>query len=346
MRIRKIMWWSMLALLGLFALCLVLLLTFDWNKARPWINERVSEAAGRPFAINGDLSLTWERTQFDSGTWHDWLPVPRLSAYNVTMGNPDWSKLDRNMAEIGHITFSVNPIPLLSKDIIIPTLQLDDPKLVLERIADGRNNWTFKKDDDAPPSAWTLDLQHLLLHNGEISLKDAVKHIDAKAEIASIPASAGNDFVMEWKVSGSFNHARISGGGKAGALLALHDEKKPFPLQARLNVGKTSISVNGTVTKPQALAAVDMRLKLSGASMADLYPLTGITLPKTPPFATEGHLTGVLNEAGGKWTYDKFSGKLGDSDLSGTLTYEGKQPRPLLSGTVVSNLLQDRKSVV
>lgn len=334
------MWWSMLALLVLLSLCLILLLTFDWNKAKPWINARVSEATGRPFAINGDLSLTWERAQSNSGTWHDWLPAPQLSADNVTMGNPDWSKLDRNMAEVGRITFSVNPIPLLSRDIVIPTLQLDDPTLVLERIADGRNNWTFKKDDDASPSTWTLDLQHLLLHNGEISLKDAVKHIDAKAVIASLPVTDTNDFAMEWKVSGSFNNARISGDGKAGALLALRNEKKPFPLQAKLNVGKTSISVNGTVTKPQALAAVDMRLKLSGASMADLYPLTGITLPKTPPFATEGHLTGFINAAGGKWTYEKFSGKLGDSDLSGTLTYEGKEPRPLLSGTVVSNLLQ------
>src|SRR5690606_14787762 len=185
-----------------------------------------------------------------SGTWHDWLPAPRLSAYNVTMGNPDWSKLDRNMAEIGHITFSVNPIPLLSRDIIIPTLQLDDTKLVLERIADGRNNWTFKSDDTSP-STWTLDLQHLLLHNGEVSLKDAVKHIDAKAEIASIPISDKNEYAMEWKVSGSFNNARISGDGKAGALLALRNEKKPFPLQARLNVGKTSISVNGTVTRSE-----------------------------------------------------------------------------------------------
>lgn len=338
-RTRKIILWSGVGVLTMLILCIVLLLTFDWNRAKPWINSRVSEATGRPFAINGDLSLTWQRSQSGTHGWRDWLPAPRLSAHDVTMGNPSWSKLDRNMAEIGHITFSVNPLPLLTNTIVIPSLQLDDSKLALERIADGRNNWTFASDPQSP-SRWTLDLQRLFIYNGEVTLQDAIKHIDAKATIASLGPNSKDDFVMGWKVSGSFNGAPIRGDGKAGALLALRDEKKPFPVQARLDVGKTSIQVNGTVTRPQALSAIDMRLKLSGASMADLYPLTGITLPKTPEFATEGHLTGVMNDLGGKWTYDKFSGKVGESDLSGTLVYEAKEPRPLLSGNVVSNLLR------
>jgi hypothetical protein len=40
------------------AIALVILLTYDWNKARPWLNAKTSEAIGRPFAIAGDLSLT------------------------------------------------------------------------------------------------------------------------------------------------------------------------------------------------------------------------------------------------------------------------------------------------
>ena len=51
-------------LLGLLAALAVLLLVvalFDWNRAKPWLNARVSDATGRPFAINGDLSLQWQR---------------------------------------------------------------------------------------------------------------------------------------------------------------------------------------------------------------------------------------------------------------------------------------------
>ncbi|MNR90689.1 putative assembly protein [compost metagenome] len=336
-RTKKIMMWSAIGFSALLLVLVLFLLMFDWNRAKPWLNERVSEATGRRFAINGDLVLTWQAAEPATGTWRDWIPAPRLSAHDVTLGNPEWAKADSNMAEIGHITFSVNPLPLLNKTIVIPSLQLDDPNLALQRVGVGKDNWTFKQTE---PSAWTLDLQRLYFYRGEITLKDDVAHIDAKANIDSLEPAAVNDFVMGWKVSGTFNGARISGDGKAGALLALKNVDKPFPLEAKLNVGKTSIRVNGTVTKPQELAAIDMRLHLSGASMADLYPLTGITLPKTPAFSTEGHLTGVTNKLGGKWTYDKFKGKVGDSDIAGSLVYESKTPRPLLSGTVVSNLLQ------
>ena len=336
-RTKKIIMWSAIGPSAIVFACVIFLLAFDWNHARPWINVHVSEATGRDFAINGDLDLAWQRPQVSTDTWRDWVPVPRLSAQDVTLANPDWSQTGPNMVEVGHITFSVNPLPLLNKTIVIPTLQLDDPIVKLERLRDGRNNWTFKQN---APSAWALDLQGLLFHEGEISLRDELKHIDAKASIDTLEPDAANDFVMGWKLSGTFNGARISGDGKAGALLALKNVDKPFPLQAQLNVGQTSIRVKGNVTKPQDLAAIDMQLHLSGASMADLYPLTGITLPKTPEFSTEGHLIGTTNALGGNWTYDKFSGKVGASDINGTLTYESKKPRPLLSGSVVSNLLK------
>ncbi len=50
------------------AIALVLLLTYDWNKARPWLNAKTSEAIGRPFRIVGDLSLTWEKPAIVSDT--------------------------------------------------------------------------------------------------------------------------------------------------------------------------------------------------------------------------------------------------------------------------------------
>ena len=336
-RTKKIMMWSTVGLLAIPLVFVLFLLMFDWNAARPWINQKVSEATGRNFAINGDLKLNWQRAPTATDTWRDWIPSPKLSAHDVTLSNPLDSKTETHMVEVGHITFSVNPLPLLTKTIVIPTLQLDDPIVRLERKRDGKNNWTFQKKE---PSAWTLDLQRLLFYKGEISLKDEIKRIDAKASIDSLEPSKKNDYVVGWKLSGTFNGAKISGDGKAGALLALKDVDEPFPLVANLNVGKTSIRVNGTVTKPQELAAINMRLHLSGASMADLYPITGITLPKTPEFSTDGQLIGVTNALGGKWTYDKFKGKVGESDIRGSLTYESKKPRPLLSGTVVSNLLR------
>ncbi|MEI4584005.1 AsmA family protein, partial [Klebsiella pneumoniae] len=87
-----------------------------------------------------------------------------------------------------------------------------------------------------------------------------------------------------WKLSGSFNGAPVAGEGKAGGVLSLQDQQQPYPLQAQVKVGKTAIGVRGTLTKPAELAALDLRLSIAGASMGNLYPLTGVLLPETPPF--------------------------------------------------------------
>ncbi|MFX7507256.1 hypothetical protein ABTJ37_23340, partial [Acinetobacter baumannii] len=80
-------------------------------------------------------------------------------------------------------------------------------------------------------------------------------------------------------------------------------------------------------TNPASLTALDLRLHLSGASMAHLYPLTGVVLPDTPPFDTRGHLIGELRKQGSTWRYEKFTGRVGGSDLSGSLTFAMREPR-------------------
>jgi uncharacterized protein involved in outer membrane biogenesis len=337
--------WSGIGLISILALCVLVLLTFDWNRAKPWLNARVSESIGRPFAINGDLSLTWYRAEAEESGWHRFIPWPRLRAQDITLGNPDWAKAaEPNMAEVRQVAFSLNPLPLLYRVIAIPTLVLQGPNLTLRRAADGSNNWTFKSNG---PSKWQLELGQLELNDGRVHLVDAIKHVDVKAEIVTLDQKQADGYRIGWKLAGSFNGAAVSGNGKAGAILSLREQNEPYPIEANLRAGKTSVSVNGTLTKPRSLAAVDVQLKLSGASMAHLYPLTGILLPETPPFATEGHLFGTINREGGDWNYEKFSGKVGSSDLAGTVKYQARQPqrkgvhsRPLLTGALVSNLLQ------
>ncbi|MBN0134082.1 AsmA family protein, partial [Pseudomonas aeruginosa] len=99
------------------------------------------------------------------------------------------------------------------------------------------------------------------------------------------------------------------GSGKVGGMLALQDASKPFPLQAEVSAGSTRAAVVGTLTDQLNLGALDLRLKLSGTSMANLYPLTGITLPDTPAYYTDGHLLARLKEEGGAlFRYENFNG--------------------------------------
>ena len=123
-------------------------------------------------------------------------------------------------------------------------------------------------------------------------------------------------------------------------MLALQDANRPFPVQADVKAGDLHVGLVGTITDPAHLAAVDLRLWLQGNSMARLYSLTGVTLPDTPPYATEGRLVGQFKSTGNVFKYENFTGRVGGSDINGSLTYTAREPRPLLQGELVSHLLQ------
>ncbi len=336
-RYLKIVMWSVSGLIAALAVCVFVLVEYDWNRTRPWLNARVTEAAGRPFAINGDLAIEWRRPDTGESGWHRWIPWPYFSARDVVFGNPDWVKATQNMAEVGHVTFSLSPLALLGKKIAVRNLQLDEPLLFLERAEDGKNNWTFKSD---APSTWQFELKQIGFNNGKVHVVDAIRRADLQVKVDTLVEGAAAGYHLDWKVSGSLDKEPVSGSGKAGAILSLQQQRTPYPVEADVRIGKTAIAFKGTLTDPRSLAALDVRLKLAGVSMAKLYALTGIPFPDTPAFATEGHLTGRISRRDSVWKYEKFSGRVGSSDLSGTFEYQAKQPRPHLKGTLVSNVLK------
>jgi uncharacterized protein involved in outer membrane biogenesis len=329
-----------LALLGVLlaipALALVLLLTYDWNRARPWLGARASEALQRPVELRGNLSLTWQKQPLppQARSWRDHIPWPHLVAQDVHVGNPPGMAAG-DTAAARTIAFSLSPFALLGRKIAIPELRFDQPRLDLLRQADGRNNWTLPK---RPPSQWRMELDRVVFTRGTIALDDALQRIAATAHVDTLD----NDprYGVRWTLDGKWHQQDIRGKGKAGAVLALRDASLPFPIQADTKIGLVSVAAEGTLTNPAQLAAIDVQLKVSGASAARLYPLTGLLLPETPPFTTAGRLSGHLAPGASQWTYDKFTGRVGDSDIAGTLSYQQRQPRGLLTGAVHSRLLQ------
>jgi uncharacterized protein involved in outer membrane biogenesis len=328
----KIATGSAIGIIAVLVLIFILLATFNWNLARPWINERVSEAAERPFAINGDLSLSWQRPPQQQHGWRRLIPWPHLRAHDVTLANPEWATTGTMMARIQQIDFNVNLLPLFQKRITVSSLILTEPDLMLERAKDGQNNWTFKKEKSE--SKWQLDLDDLLITQGTVRLVDATKRADITARIDTLA-----DDGIGWKLNGKFNGETLTGSGKAGALLSLQARDVKYPVEAALNVGKTEIIAKGTLTDPVHLSALDVDLSIRGASMAQLFPLSGIMLPETPKFSTQGRVVGNLSRDSTQLRYEKFKGKVGTSDIGGTLEYIQREPRPMLRGDVVSSYL-------
>jgi len=381
------------------ALVLVVAL-FDWNQLKPTINERVSAAIGRPFAINGELTVQWRRPADETG-WRSWVPWPRIAMEDVAIGNPDWAE-DPRMATLRRAEFSLSPLPLLARRVMIRQIQLTGPAASLQRLKDGRANWVFTLPESGEPSPWVMDIDKIGFDQGKVRFRDETLRADVEAQIdplgkpipfaaiAGKPADAQQqqpeskagkqkeqaqagarepdaqagqpdaktegprqsaagqgaappDYVFGWRVKGRYKGLPLRGEGKIGGMLAMRDTTLPFPLQADVSVGDTRIALAGTLTDPANLGALDLRLELSGATMSDLYPLTGVTLPDTPRYATDGRLVARLREPGGAvFHYRDFNGKVGASDLHGDLTFTAGAPRPKLAGKLNSRLLRMR----
>lgn len=362
--LRRFLAWSLALVLLLVAALMLFLALFDWNRARPLINEQVSAALNRPFAIEGDLRVTWQREAGEQGVG-GWVPWPHFVAERLRLGNPDWAQGD-TFVRLERVSFRLSPLPLLWKTVSIPSIELGAPQVDLQRLADGRANWVFdlgqqQADEAEQPSPWKLDIGTIGFDKGQVKLDDqpGKTRLEAVieplgepipfAEIVGKSASErlaesnarAQDYAFAWQAKGRFRGQALSGSGKVGGLLALQDATQPFPLQADLRIGATRIVLAGSLTDPQNLGALDLRLRLSGTSLGHLYPLTGVTLPDTPPYSTDGRLQANLRDADGAiFRYLGFNGRIGASDIHGDLTFVARQPRPKLSGQLTSEQLR------
>jgi AsmA family protein len=376
-RSHKILAWIAGVLLVLVVALILLVALFDWNRLKPIINDQVSTEIGRPFAIQGDLSAAWQRESSEPG-WRGWLPWPTFTARDIRIGNPSWTKQPQ-FAQLDAMQIRLSPLPLLLHHVYVPSVQLSGVQVDLERDSQGQANWLFNLPQSKTPSSWRVDLGAIGFDKGQIALDDTKDRLnlqvtitplqqaipynqivaqatsDARADVGhdvgktvdankTKPDSSANAsrtvYQFAWTVDGHYQGAPVTGTGKTGAVLALQQTDQPFPIQARLHVGDSKIALVGTLTDPLHLGALDLRMWFAGTSMAKLYPIIGIALPETPPYATEGHLSAELHLHGSRFSYRDFRGRVGESDVGGNMLVVTGGARPKLTGDVHSQQLR------
>jgi len=358
-RTGKIVSWIAGILVLLIVVIIVIIATFNWNRLKPTINQKVSTELNRPFAIRGDLGIDWARNRDEAG-WRRWVPWPQIHAEDIMLGNPpDIS--DVTMVHLQRVDATLSPLSLLHKELFIPWIKLQRPDARLIQTADKKNNWTFtladsgKDEKSAAPSAWSFRLDNILFDQGQIRYRDAINHADVTVQVNPLgkpvpytQIAGGNDqqkgagdFVFGWQAKGTYNNESLSGDGKIGGMLSLRSQNTPFPIQADVRNGTTRVQVTGGLQDPMNLGGLNVRLRFSGDTLANLYGLTGVLLPDTPPYETDGHLIAKFSgEKGAVYRYEKFNGHIGDSDIHGSLIYSQVKPRPTLSGELASEQLR------
>jgi uncharacterized protein involved in outer membrane biogenesis len=310
--------WIGLGLAVLAVLIGVVVVSLGESHLRGTIAQLVTVRTGRQLAINGDLQ--WKL---------DW-PRVRLHANDVTFANPPWAR-EKQMIAATAVDLSIDLPRLLGGTLFLPDVRFDRPNVSFERGADGRRNWLLDRDQTNDNArAW---VGRLTLVDGRISYDDPIQDTSILVEISRHDTPTGAQggagaFGITFKASGKYLGLPLAASGTGGTVLALRDEAAPYPLALVATAGPTSIRVDGTVTHLMDEPAIDATIALNGASLAEFFDLLALPLPETHAYRVAGHLT---RNADG-WQYDKFSGRIGQSEVAGTLHGIYAATRPLVEG--------------
>jgi len=314
--------WLGLALVLPPLVAVVLIALFGWNWARAPLQRLVLEKTGRTLVIAGDLDLAL--------AW----PAPLVRAKALTFANPRWAK-EAQMVAADSVEFSVNLAQLLRGKLAFPQVRVVRPVVFLELAPDGRKTWLL--DIDQSDENARIPIGRLTLDHGRLGYDDerAGTRIRAELSTTATVAAAGEIVGVEFRATGQYKGLALTASGSGGPLLSLQDQNAPYPLVLEGTIGQTSIKASGNVTSLTRFVAAELHLALHGDSLAQLFPLTGLVAPETGPYSLSGHLM----YSGLVWRYEDFKGRVGKSDLAGTLQVDLDGARPFMHGRVVSQAL-------
>ena len=317
------MGWTLATLALILAAVALFIALFRWNWLREPIDAVVSARLGRQVVIHGDLSghvLSW---------------TPSLTADDVTVAEPAWTP-GPPLARFPRLTVALDLKALLGGRPALAFVDADHPAFHLIRDARGRNNWTFGAPDAPPQPLRPPAIRRLAIESGHVDFRDAGRRLRFNGVITSRERILGYGHGhFELTGAGSIDGAPFTARIDGGVLLGV-DPGKPYPFESDIRAGATHIVATGDIRRPFDLGAFEARGRISGADMADLYRLTGLALPDTPPYALQGELV----RQGTHFEVRRLSGRLGSSDIAGRVTVtEPPGGRPYLTADLASRRL-------
>jgi uncharacterized protein involved in outer membrane biogenesis len=309
-----------LTIVGVLVVAIVaFILIFDWNWLRPPLAAAASARLNRPVAIDGDLDV------------HPFSLKPRAEIHGLRIGQPNWAKGD--MASVERLAIQVELLPLLVGRVVMPYVEIRRPDVKLRRLADGRANWSFGSGGKG--GARLPAIRRFIIDEGRLRLDDAQRKTTFVGTIYTDERAEGtNRGVFALRGDGELNGEKFT-AQITGAPLLNVSQSRPYPFDADVRAGATRVIAKGSITRPFDLGRFTTKLTVTGRDLNDLYGLTGLALPNTPPYRVSGDLTRQRT----KWLFEKAHGRVGDSDIGGDLSVETRGEKPYLKGDLRSKRL-------
>ena len=309
---------------GALALALIIfLMLFNWDWFRPPLAKMLSSKLHRPVRIVGHLKVHL----------FTWTPTVMLGGLQI--GEPAWAP-KKDLADFQTITVKMKLLPLLTGHVVLPLVELDHPEIAMFQAKDGRSNWDFSDGKKPGKPAKLPAIQNFVINDGKLAITSLQRKLAFSGTVnAHERDTGGGKEGFRLGGTGTLNGKPFLMNVTGGPLLNVKPDVA-YPFDADVRAGDTEVTAKGQVPHPFNLGQVYGDVSLSGRDLADLYYLTGITLPNTPQYRIAGHL--VRDEM--VYEFQHFSGRVGGSDLEGNLKADMSQKnRPDVTAALVSHRL-------
>ncbi len=299
--------WALWTGIPLILIAAVIVL-WDWDWFIPLVESRASAELGRPVTIE-HLHLQLGRTT-------------RVVADGVTISNPpDWQ--GPPFVTVKQLVTDVDVWDdIFHHQLIIPLVALQQPQVNLAQAPDGKANYQLQLAGAS--SGGETNIGDLRISDGHVHA--VLMKLKANFNLDVETRDNGSQPQIVVAAHGTYNAAPITGHIVGGALLSLRDAAHPWPIDLHVTNGETQVALTGTLQDPLHLRGADLKLQLVGQDMSQLTPLTGIPIARTPPY----RLSGLLDFLNGAVHFRDFAGRVGNSDLAGTIDVDLAKERPLV----------------
>lgn len=290
---------------------LVALLNSEWLRAK--IETVAQERTGREVQI-GDLHVRL-------------VPHPVITIDDLRISNPAWAETP-HLVDAAEVRAELRWLPLFTGHLVVADLLLTQAQVGVER-SEGRATWRFGDQPPDDQQESRVALQRIAIDQGQIAFRD-------RAEKTALDIAVGGDLGRTGELrldgKGQFRGHPVVAVVTAPAIVPSPDT--PIAMKAQGRVGSIRATMAGSVRAADQ-DGIDVELDLSGDSLADLEEIVPANLPDTPPY----RLHARVRNPGGVWTLDGLTGRVGDSDLRGRLTYDPNARPPVLRAKLESDLL-------
>lgn len=315
---------AVLLLLILIILGLALLPSRFW---RSLISHEISSSTGRTATI-GSVEL------------HLFSMHPSLVVGQFSLSNAGWAH-DKSMLTVQRFEANVSLTSLLRLHPVFPRVAIDSPAIHLERDASGRANWDFSTSGKSKPAQNTSAplhipvIQQLEVKDGTLTASDRIRKLDFNGRISAEEKQKTSDAnALALRGKGVLNGKPFELDLNGEPFIDMQPTK-PYSFDASVTAADIKLNAHTVFPHPFDFAKVHSTFRVSGTDLADVYYLTGLALPNTPPY----DVSGTVERDNLRFQIDDLQGRLGGSDVEGKLGIDTAHQRPKLTATLVSKQL-------